>query len=69
VPGLSSKRPEDLGPGVNSGASFFVCYYNFVRRYMDEKRFEPHAAQTRHKKAMLYLTALLAVLVLIGFLL
>ena len=36
---------------------------------MDEKHFERHAAQTRHKKAMLYLSAFLAILVLIGFML
>jgi hypothetical protein len=36
---------------------------------MDEKRSESHSAQTRHKKAMLYLSAFLAILVLIAFLL
>ncbi len=50
----------------------FVCYPqppNLVRLCMDEKRFERDAAETRRKKAMLYLAALLAVLLLIGFLL
>jgi hypothetical protein len=36
---------------------------------MDEKYSERHPAQTRHKKAMLDLSAFLAILVLIGFLL
>lgn len=36
---------------------------------MDEKRVERDAAETRRKNAMLYLTALLAILLLIGFLL
>ena len=36
---------------------------------MDEKRFERDAAETKRKKAMLYLAALLAILLLIGFLL
>jgi hypothetical protein len=36
---------------------------------MDEKHFESHPAQARHKKAMLYLAAFLAILVLIGFML
>jgi hypothetical protein len=36
---------------------------------MDEKRFERDAAETKRKKAMLYLAAFLAILVLIAFLL
>ena len=68
---IGPKLPLDLGPGPRSGAVFYLqcSALNLVRLLLDEKRSENHPAQTRHKKAMLYLAAFLAVLVLIGFLL
>ena len=42
---------------------------NFVRIYIDRKRLERPPAQGRHKKATLYLTAFVAILVIAGFLL
>ena len=56
---------------IECGALFLSAILSprLLGLYIDEKRFERDATETKRKKDMLYLAAFLAILVLIGFLL